>query len=59
MGIFIGGMMVKWYGCIGDLFVIGVGIYVDNESCVVLVIGYGEYFIWYNVVVDICVWMKY
>lgn len=59
MGILIGGMIVKWFGCIGDLLVIGVGIYVDNESCVVFVIGYGEYFICFYVVVDICSWMKY
>lgn len=59
VGILIGGMIVKCFGCVGDLFVIGVGMFVENELCVVFVIGYGEYFICYNVVVDICVCVKY
>lgn len=59
VGIFIGGMINKCYGCFGDVLVIGVGIYVDNVICGVFCIGYGEYFIWYVVGYDMMVLMAY
>lgn len=58
VGIFIGGMINKCYGCVGDLLIVGVGIWVD-VGCVVLGIGWGEYYIWIVVVYEICVCICY
>lgn len=57
--IFIGGLINKCYGRVGDSFVIGVGIYVNNVICVVFCIGYGEYFLCGVVVYDVFCFMEY
>lgn len=38
----ISGMVWKLYGWVGDSLIIGVGLYVDNEVGVVIVLGVGE-----------------
>lgn len=40
--IFIGGILCKWFGRVGDLLIFGVGVYVDNSCGVVSIIGWGE-----------------
>lgn len=54
-----GGMTAKQYGRIGDSPIIGSGTWADNESCAVSSTGHGEYFIRYQVAVDICSRVKY
>lgn len=57
--ILIGGIINKQFGCVGDLFIIGVGCYVNNVIVVVLVIGIGEVFMCIVVCYDIGVCMVY
>lgn len=57
--IFIGGMINKLFGCVGDSLLLGVGCYVNNVSVVVFCIGIGEVFMCILVVYDIVVLMEY
>lgn len=57
--MFIGGMINKLFGCVGDSLLVGVGCYVNNVSVVVFCIGMGEVFICMFVVYDIVVLMEY
>lgn len=57
--MFIGGMINKLFGWVGDSFLVGVGCYVNNVSVVVFCIGMGEVFICVLVVYDIVVLMDY
>ena len=54
-----GGMMMKRYGRVGDVPIIGAGTYADNASCAVSSTGWGEYFIRLTVVRDICAQVEY
>lgn len=56
VGIFIGGMNDKMFGWVGDLLIIGVGMYV-NVGCVVLGMGWGEFYMCMVVVYVICMWV--
>jgi beta-aspartyl-peptidase (threonine type) len=58
-GTSTGGMTAKRYGRIGDSPIIGAGTFADNNSCAVSATGHGEYFIRYQVAVDICARMAY
>ncbi|QTL35111.1 isoaspartyl peptidase/L-asparaginase family protein [Pseudoalteromonas viridis] len=58
-GTSTGGMTAKRFGRVGDSPIIGAGTFADNESCAVSATGHGEYFIRYNVAVDICARVQY
>lgn len=55
----MGGIMNKQLGCVGDLLIIGVGCYVDDVICVVLLMGIGEMFMWFVMVYDVVVQIVY
>ncbi|MEM9262449.1 MAG: isoaspartyl peptidase/L-asparaginase [Pseudomonadota bacterium] len=54
-----GGMMMKRYGRVGDVPIIGAGVYADNNSCAVSSTGWGEYFIRLTVAREICAQVEY
>lgn len=56
---FIGGMINKLFGRVGDSFLVGVGCYVNNVSVAVFCIGTGEVFIRALAVYDIVALMDY
>jgi beta-aspartyl-peptidase (threonine type) len=53
-----GGMVLKRYGRVGDVPIIGAGTWADDR-CAVSATGWGEYFIRLNVAHDICARMRY
>lgn len=53
-GTSTGGMMMKRYGRVGDVPIIGAGTYANNRSCAVSATGHGEFFIRYTVAHSIC-----
>jgi beta-aspartyl-peptidase (threonine type) len=53
-----GGMMLKRYGRVGDVPIIGAGTFAD-ERCAVSATGWGEFFIRLNVAADICARVAY
>lgn len=58
-GTSTGGMVMKQYGRVGDVPVIGAGTYANNETCAVSATGHGEYFIRNVVSYDISALMLY
>lgn len=58
-GTSTGGMMMKRYGRVGDVPIIGAGTYANNRSCAVSATGHGEYFIRHTVAHSICALMEY
>ena len=58
-GTSTGGMMMKRWGRVGDVPVIGAGTYADNRSCAVSATGHGEFFIRNTVARSICALMEY
>jgi L-asparaginase / beta-aspartyl-peptidase len=54
-----GGMMMKRWGRVGDVPVVGAGTYADNASCAVSATGHGEFFIRNTVARSICALMEY
>ena len=54
-----GGTMMKRWGRVGDVPVIGAGTYADNRSCAVSATGTGEYFIRNTVARSICALVQY
>lgn len=58
-GTSTGGMMMKRYGRVGDVPVIGAGTYADNRSCAVSATGHGEFFIRNTVARSICALVEY
>lgn len=58
-GTSTGGMNMKRYGRVGDVPIIGAGIFADNKSCAVSSTGWGEYFIRLTVARDICAQVEY
>lgn len=58
-GTSTGGMMMKRFGRVGDVPVIGAGTYANNRSCAVSATGHGEYFIRHTVAHSICALMEY
>ncbi len=53
-----GGMMMKRYGRVGDVPIIGAGTFADR-NCAVSATGWGEFFIRLNVAADICARVAY
>ena len=51
--------MMKRYGRVGDVPVIGAGTYADNRSCAVSATGHGEFFIRNTVARSICALVEY
>jgi L-asparaginase / beta-aspartyl-peptidase len=51
--------MMKRWGRVGDVPVIGAGTYADNRSCAVSATGHGEFFIRNTVARSICALMEY
>ena len=58
-GTSTGGMMMKRFGRVGDVPIIGAGTYADNRSCAVSATGHGEFFIRHTVARSICALMQY
>ncbi|HEX6041460.1 isoaspartyl peptidase/L-asparaginase [Longimicrobium sp.] len=58
-GTSTGGMMMKRYGRVGDVPIIGAGTYANNRSCAVSATGHGEFFIRNTVAHSICALMEY
>jgi L-asparaginase / beta-aspartyl-peptidase len=58
-GTSTGGMMMKRWGRVGDVPVIGAGTYADNRSCAVSATGHGEFFIRNTVARSICALVEY
>lgn len=58
-GTSTGGMMMKRYGRVGDVPIIGAGTYANNRSCAVSATGHGEFFIRHTVAHSICALMEY
>jgi beta-aspartyl-peptidase (threonine type) len=58
-GTSTGGMMMKRFGRVGDVPIIGAGTYANNRSCAVSATGHGEFFIRYTVAHSICALMEY
>ncbi|HEX2204039.1 MAG TPA: isoaspartyl peptidase/L-asparaginase, partial [Longimicrobium sp.] len=58
-GTSTGGMMMKRYGRVGDVPIIGAGTYASNRSCAVSATGHGEFFIRNTVAHSICALMEY
>jgi beta-aspartyl-peptidase (threonine type) len=58
-GTSTGGMMMKRFGRVGDVPIIGAGTYANNRSCAVSATGHGEYFIRHTVAHSICALMEY
>ncbi len=58
-GTSTGGMVMKRFGRVGDVPVIGAGTYASNESCAVSATGHGEFFIRNVVSYDISALMLY
>jgi beta-aspartyl-peptidase (threonine type) len=54
-----GGMMMKKFGRVGDVPIIGAGTYANNKTCAVSATGHGEYFIRLGVARDISDLMMY
>lgn len=54
----MGGVINKKVGCVGDMFIVGVGCFVNNVV-VVLCMGMGEMFMCVVVVYDVVVQMEY
>src|SRR5687768_17110188 len=54
-----GGMMMKRWGRVGDVPIIGAGTYANNRSCAVSATGHGEFFIRHTVSHSICALMEY
>jgi L-asparaginase / beta-aspartyl-peptidase len=54
-----GGMVMKRFGRVGDVPIIGAGTYANNESCAVSATGHGEFFIRNVVSYDISALMLY
>ncbi len=54
-----GGMMMKRYGRVGDVPIIGAGVYANDASCAVSSTGWGEYFIRLSVAREICAQVEY
>ncbi|MDP2424289.1 MAG: isoaspartyl peptidase/L-asparaginase [Bacteroidales bacterium] len=58
-GTSTGGMVMKKFGRVGDVPIIGAGTYASNETCAVSATGHGEYFIRNVVSYDISALMLY
>ncbi|HEX2080040.1 MAG TPA: isoaspartyl peptidase/L-asparaginase [Longimicrobium sp.] len=58
-GTSTGGMMMKRFGRVGDVPIIGAGTYANNRSCAVSATGHGEFFIRHTVAHSICALMEY
>lgn len=58
-GTSTGGMVMKRFGRVGDVPIIGAGTYANNESCAVSATGHGEFFIRNVVSYDISALMLY
>jgi L-asparaginase / beta-aspartyl-peptidase len=58
-GTSTGGMMMKRWGRVGDVPVIGAGTYADDASCAVSATGHGEFFIRNTVARSICALVEY
>ena len=58
-GTSTGGMTLKRFGRVGDVPVIGAGVFADNNSCGVSSTGWGEYFIRLTIARDICAQVEY
>lgn len=58
-GTSTGGMMMKRFGRVGDVPVIGAGTYADNRSCAVSATGHGEFFIRNTVARTVCALVEY
>jgi beta-aspartyl-peptidase (threonine type) len=58
-GTSTGGMMMKRFGRVGDVPVIGAGTYADNSSCAVSATGHGEFFIRNTVARTVCALVQY
>ena len=58
-GTSTGGMMMKRYGRVGDVPIIGAGTYANNRSCAVSATGHGEFFIRNTVAHSICALVEY
>ena len=58
-GTSTGGMMVKKYGRVGDVPIIGAGTYADNKGAAVSCTGHGEYYIRNNVAFQVNARMQY
>jgi L-asparaginase / beta-aspartyl-peptidase len=54
-----GGMVMKRFGRVGDVPIIGAGTYANNETCAVSATGHGEFFIRNVVSYDISALMLY
>lgn len=54
-----GGMVMKRFGRVGDVPIIGAGTYANNQSCAVSATGHGEFFIRNVVSYDISALMLY
>ena len=54
-----GGMVMKRFGRVGDVPIIGAGIYANNQTCAVSATGHGEFFIRNVVSYDISALMLY
>jgi L-asparaginase / beta-aspartyl-peptidase len=58
-GTSTGGMMMKRWGRVGDVPIIGAGTYASNRSCAVSATGHGEFFIRNTVARSICALVEY
>ncbi|HEX8694662.1 MAG TPA: isoaspartyl peptidase/L-asparaginase [Longimicrobium sp.] len=58
-GTSTGGMMMKRWGRVGDVPIIGAGTYANNRSCAVSATGHGEFFIRNTVAHSICALVEY
>ncbi|HEX5724860.1 MAG TPA: isoaspartyl peptidase/L-asparaginase [Longimicrobiaceae bacterium] len=58
-GTSTGGMMMKRYGRVGDVPIIGAGTYANNRSCAVSATGHGEFFIRNTVAHSVCALVEY
>jgi len=58
-GTSTGGMMMKRWGRVGDVPVIGAGTYANNRSCAVSATGHGEFFIRNVVAHSVCALVEY